>query len=137
MPGVPGGGLWPCPPERRMTCQGMCDSLERIQEGGGCRFVILNEGKQMSDADGIPKVEIYTKWGCGFCARAKALLGGKGIAFDEYDITMGGPQRAEMLSRANGGTTVPQIFIGGVHVGGSDDLAGLERTGKLDMLLGR
>ena len=91
----------------------------------------------MSDADGIPKVEMYTKWGCGFCARAKALLGGKGVEFEEHDITMGGPQRAEMLSRSNGGTTVPQIFIGGVHVGGSDDLAGLERTGKLDMLLGR
>ena len=91
----------------------------------------------MSDADGTPKVEIYTKWGCGFCSRAKGLLGGKGVEFEEHDITMGGPQRNEMLARSNGGTTVPQIFIGGVHIGGSDDLAGLERTGKLDTLLGR
>ena len=84
-----------------------------------------------------PKVEIYTKWGCGYCYRAKALLDGKGVAYEEIDISMGGPKRAEMLGRANGRTTVPQIFIGEVHVGGSDDLAAMERTGKLDMLLGR
>ena len=90
----------------------------------------------MSDSEG-PTVEMYTKWGCGFCARAKALLTAKGVAFEEVDITMGGPKRAQMLGRSSGGTTVPQIFIGGVHVGGSDDLAGLEETGKLDMLLGR
>jgi glutaredoxin 3 len=84
-----------------------------------------------------PAVQIYTKWGCGYCYRAKALLDGKGVAYEEIDITMGGPRRAEMLARANGRTTVPQIFVGEVHVGGSDDLAALERTGKLDMLLGR
>ena len=84
-----------------------------------------------------PAVEIYTKWGCGYCYRAKALLDGKGVAYEEIDITMGGPRRAEMLARANGRTTVPQIFVGAVHVGGSDDLAAMERTGKLDMLLGR
>jgi glutaredoxin 3 len=84
-----------------------------------------------------PKVEIYTKWGCGYCYRAKTLLDGKGVAYEEIDISMGGPRRAEMLARANGKTTVPQIFVGEVHVGGSDDLAALERTGKLDMLLGR
>jgi glutaredoxin 3 len=115
----------------------MCVSPDRIQEGSGSRFEISNKGKQMSDADSTPRVEMYTKWGCGFCARAKALLGSKGVEFEEYDITMGGPKRDEMLGRSNGGTTVPQIFIGGVHVGGSDDLAALERTGKLDMLLGR
>jgi glutaredoxin 3 len=88
--------------------------------------------------DGIaPKVEIYTKWGCGYCYRAKSLLDGKGVAYEEFDITMGGPKREEMLARAPGRTTVPQIFIGGVHVGGSDDLAALDRAGKLDMLLGR
>ena len=94
-------------------------------------------GPTRSETEADPRVEIYTKWGCGYCARAKALLGAKGVAYEEYDITMGGPKRDEMLGRANGGTTVPQIFIGGVHVGGSDDLAALEQTGKLDMLLGR
>lgn len=120
-----------------MTRQAMCDSPMKIQEGAEGLSKIGIKGKQMSDADGTPKVEIYTKWGCGFCARAKGLLGSMGVEFEEYDITMGGPLRAEMLARSNDGTTVPQIFIGGVHVGGSDDLAGLERTGKLDMLLGR
>lgn len=81
-------------------------------------------------------VEIYTKAFCGYCARAKALLGNKGVSFEEYDITMGGPKREEMLSRSNGGMTVPQIFIDGRHVGGSDALAALEREGKLDPLLG-
>ena len=91
-----------------------------------------------SSADTLaPKVEIYTKWGCGYCYRAKALLDGKGVAYEEIDISMGGPRRAEMLDRAGGRSTVPQIFVGAVHVGGSDDLAAMERTGKLDMLLGR
>lgn len=80
-------------------------------------------------------VEIYTKFFCGFCARAKALLDAKGAAYTEFDITNDGEKRAEMLARANGRTTVPQIFIGGVHVGGSDDLALLEADGKLDALL--
>ena len=84
----------------------------------------------------MAKVEIYTKAWCGYCARAKALLGDKGVAFEEYDITMGGPKREEMLSRSNGGTTVPQIFIDGAHVGGSDALAALNREGKLDAMLG-
>lgn len=83
------------------------------------------------------KVEIYTTWSCPYCYRAKALLTGKGVEFEEYDVSMGGPKRQEMLSRAPGRTTVPQIFIGNVHVGGSDDLAALDRAGKLDMLLGR
>lgn len=81
-------------------------------------------------------VEIYTKAFCGYCARAKALLESKGVAYEEYDITMGGPKRAEMNERSNGGMTVPQIFIDGAHIGGSDDLAALERAGKLDALLG-
>ncbi|MFD1105563.1 glutaredoxin 3 [Sphingobium olei] len=81
-------------------------------------------------------VEIYTKGWCGYCARAKALLQDKGVAFEEYDITMGGPKREEMLSRSNGGTTVPQIFIDGQHVGGSDALAALNREGRLDAMLG-
>ncbi len=83
----------------------------------------------------MASVEIYTKMWCPYCVRAKRLLDGKGVAYTEYDITMGGPQRAEMVERANGGSTVPQIFIDGQHVGGSDDLAALEREGKLDPLL--
>ena len=83
----------------------------------------------------MPKVEIYTKMMCPYCTRAKRLLGDKGVAFEEFDITMGGPRRAEMLARANGRSTVPQIFIGGAHVGGSDDLAALDRAGGLDPML--
>lgn len=80
-------------------------------------------------------VTIYTKFGCGYCYRAKRLLDSKGIAYTEHDITMGGPKRAEMLARAPMAQTVPQIFIGDTHIGGSDDLAALERAGKLDELL--
>lgn len=83
-----------------------------------------------------PKVEIYTKMFCGYCARAKQLLREKGVAFEEYDITMGGPGQAEMQQRRPGATTVPQIFIDGEAIGGSDDLARLEREGRLDALLG-
>lgn len=82
-----------------------------------------------------PKVDIYTKFTCGFCHRAKRLLDSKGVDYTEYDITMGGPKKAEMMERAPTARTVPQIFIGDVHVGGSDDLAALEREGKLDALL--
>ena len=83
----------------------------------------------------MAKVEIYTKAFCPYCSRAMRLLATKGIEPEEFDITMGGPKRAEMLERANGGTTVPQIFIDDRHIGGSDDLAALERAGKLDALL--
>ncbi|MGN6499581.1 MAG: glutaredoxin 3 [Tsuneonella sp.] len=82
-----------------------------------------------------PTVEIYTKFGCGYCFRAKRLLESKGVDYVEHDITMGGPKRAEMLQRSPGAMTVPQIFIGETHVGGSDDLAALDRAGKLDGLL--
>ena len=83
----------------------------------------------------MPKVEIYTKAFCPYCSRAKTLLQRKGVAFDEYDISMGGPKRAEMLQRAAGGSTVPQIFIDDRHVGGCDDIVALDRAGKLDPLL--
>lgn len=83
----------------------------------------------------MAKVEIYTKFLCPYCTRAKSLLTTKGVAFDEHDISTGGPRRAEMLERAGGRNTVPQIFIDGRHIGGSDDLAALERAGKLDVLL--
>ena len=82
-----------------------------------------------------PPVVIYTKFGCGYCYRAKRLLDERGVDYTEHDITMGGPKRAEMLERAPNAMTVPQIFIGDTHVGGSDDLAALEREGKLDPLL--
>jgi glutaredoxin 3 len=84
----------------------------------------------------MPRIEIYTKFLCPYCHRAKRLLDGKGAAYEEYDITLGGEKRAEMLQRANGRTTVPQIFIDDRHIGGSDDLAALDRAGKLDLLLG-
>lgn len=84
-----------------------------------------------------PKVEVYTKWGCPYCARAKQLLDGKGVAYEEFDVTMGGPKKAEMLERAPGHSTVPSIFIDGVHVGGSDELAALNAQGKLDAMLGK
>lgn len=83
----------------------------------------------------MAKVEIYTKFLCPYCSRAKSLLQSKGVEFAEYDISMGGPQREEMLARSNGRTTVPQIFIDGRHIGGSDDLAALDRAGGLDPLL--
>jgi glutaredoxin 3 len=82
-----------------------------------------------------PRVEIYTKWGCGFCVRAKALLESKGAAFAEYDVTMGGPKKAELHERVPGAMTVPQILIGGKVVGGCDELFALDRAGKLDAML--
>ena len=81
------------------------------------------------------KVEIYTKAFCPYCHRAKALLQGKGVAFEEYDITMGGPKRSEMHARAPGQTSVPQIFIDDRHIGGCDDMMAMDRSGKLDPLL--
>ena len=83
----------------------------------------------------MAKVEIYTKFMCPYCSRAVRLLSGKGVAFEEYDITMGGERRAEMLQRADGRSSVPQIFIAGTHVGGCDDLHALDETGKLDPML--
>jgi glutaredoxin 3 len=84
----------------------------------------------------MPKVEIYTKFLCPYCARAKALLTSKRVSFDEIDITMDAAGRHQMIERAAGRTTVPQIFIGETHIGGSDDLAALDARGDLDTLLG-
>lgn len=80
-------------------------------------------------------VEIYTSPTCGFCHAAKRLLTQKGVSFAEIDIMRQPQKRAEMMKRANGGRTVPQIFIGGTHVGGCDDLYALDRAGKLDPML--
>ena len=80
-------------------------------------------------------VEIYTSPLCGFCHAAKRLLNNKGIEFSEVDIWANPERKPEMIARANGGRTVPQIFVDGVHVGGCDDLYELERKGDLDKLL--
>ena len=84
----------------------------------------------------MAKIEIYTKAFCGYCARAKALLDRKGADYQELDVTMDRAGFEAMVERANGGRTVPQIFIDGQHVGGSDDRAALEAKGQLDALLG-
>ncbi|WP_277600647.1 glutaredoxin 3 [Altericroceibacterium xinjiangense] len=83
-----------------------------------------------------PKVEIFSKFGCGYCSRARHMLDSKGVAYEDYDVTMGGSKKAEMLERNPNARTVPQIFIDGKLIGGSDDLARLDREGKLDSLLG-
>jgi glutaredoxin 3 len=83
----------------------------------------------------MARVEIYTKFGCPYCARAMRLLDEKGVDYEEYEINTVPGKRDEMLERAPGRTTVPQIFIDGRHVGGSDDLAELERGGQLDAML--
>jgi glutaredoxin 3 len=80
-------------------------------------------------------VEIFTAPLCGYCHAAKGLLRRKGVAFAEIDLGAHPERRAEMVARASGGRTVPQIFIGGVHVGGCDDLHALEAAGRLDPML--
>jgi glutaredoxin 3 len=82
-------------------------------------------------------VEVYTRIFCGYCVRAKELLDAKGAAYDEIDTTLNGALKAEMVRRAGGRSTVPQIFIDGVHVGGCDDLHALDAAGRLDAMLGR
>lgn len=77
-------------------------------------------------------VTIYTTPTCGYCAAAKRLLSGKGVAFEEIDVSADPGRRAEMTKRANGGRTVPQIFIGDEHIGGFDDMNALDRAGGLD-----
>lgn len=83
----------------------------------------------------MAKVEIFSRIFCGYCSRAKQLLAAKGVDYEEIDITLGGPRRAEMIQRAHGRTTVPQIFVDGRHIGGCDDLFDLEHDGQLDPLL--
>jgi len=80
-------------------------------------------------------VEIYSSPLCGFCHAAKRLLKKKGVSFSEIDVFSDPSRKAEMIERAKGGRTVPQIFIGGTHVGGCDELYALDRDGKLDQLL--
>lgn len=82
-----------------------------------------------------PATTIYATRTCPFCVQAKSLLRQKGVAFEEVDVGAEPHRRAEMMQRAQGRRTVPQIFVGDVHVGGCDDLFALERSGKLDPLL--
>jgi glutaredoxin 3 len=89
-----------------------------------------------SSPSGSPsKVVVYSTLLCPFCHRAKALLRQKGVSFAEVDVGMDPDKRREMMRRAKGRHSVPQIFIGDTHVGGCDDLQALERDGKLDLLL--
>src|SRR5262250_2905975 len=85
--------------------------------------------------DSMPRIEIYSTRYCPYCVSAKALLARKGAAFSEIDVTGDPEGRSRMVERANGRMTVPQIFIGATHVGGSEELHALERAGKLDSLL--
>lgn len=80
-------------------------------------------------------VEIYSSPLCGFCYRAKSLLSSKGVAFTEVDVLMNGARKQEMVKRAGGRTSVPQIFINDLHVGGCDELYALEQKGELDSML--
>jgi glutaredoxin 3 len=80
-------------------------------------------------------VEIYMRDYCYYCQSAKELLNRKGVSFTEIDITGKPERRIEMINRANGRTTVPQIFVGTTHVGGCDDLRAREAAGRLDALL--
>lgn len=81
-------------------------------------------------------IEVYSSMFCPFCTRAKRLLDSKGVAYTEIDVDFDRDKRQEMVQRAGGRTSVPQIFIDGQHIGGSDDLAALDGEGKLDPLLG-
>lgn len=83
----------------------------------------------------MAKVEIYSSQFCGYCARAKRLLSQKGVDYVDYDVIEDPSKRDEMVQRANGRMTVPQIFIDGKHIGGSDDLYALDGRGGLDPLL--
>lgn len=83
----------------------------------------------------MPQVEIYTQPWCPYCARAISLLAKKNVAYKEIEAPQGTPQREEAMTRSGGRSSVPQIFIDGKHVGGSDDLMALDRSGKLDAML--
>ena len=83
----------------------------------------------------MPEIEIYTQPWCPFCDRVVSLLNGKGVQFREIDAPHGTPEREESIRRSGGRTTVPQIFIDGRYIGGSDELVALDRAGKLDPLL--
>jgi glutaredoxin 3 len=83
----------------------------------------------------MTEITIYTRMMCGYCAAAKRLLDNKGVAYTEHDASFSLELRQQMIGRANGRSTFPQIFIGETHVGGSDELHALERDGRLDAML--
>lgn len=85
----------------------------------------------------MAKIVLYTTMFCPYCARARNLLQKKGVSFTDIDVMSDDDKRDEMVARASGRRTVPQIFIDGRHIGGSDELVALDRDGKLDPLLGR
>jgi glutaredoxin 3 len=113
--------------------------------GMNCRVKLGNDGSVLGDGlalDGLPaqlfcmtRIILYTTPFCGYCTAAKRLLRGKELDFEEVDVSFDADRRAEMSERAQGLRTVPQIFIHGRHVGGYDELAELEREGKLDAWL--
>ena len=84
----------------------------------------------------MAEVELYTTMICPYCARARALLERKGVDYTEFDIIEEPQRRDEMSRRAGGRTSVPQIFVNGEHIGGSDELVALDRAGELDAILG-
>nr|CAI0339811.1 glutaredoxin 3 [Rhizobiaceae bacterium] len=90
---------------------------------------------QALEQENMASVVIYTRQFCGYCSAAKKLLETKGVAYQEHDATYAPEIRQEMIKRANGRSTFPQIFIDERHVGGCDDLHALERAGELDALL--
>ncbi len=117
-----------------------------LLRGGAARVTVLcwarvvgdqtiDFGPARSHLRHMAKVEIYTKAFCPYCSRAMQLLASKGVEPEEYDVTMGGPKKAEMVDRSGGRTTMPQVFIDDRHIGGFDDMAALDREGKLDPLL--
>ncbi len=83
----------------------------------------------------MAEIDIYTSPFCGFCYHAKGLLKGKGVSFNEIDVLFHPSRKSEMIERAGGGRTVPQIFIDGRHIGGCDELCALEKQGELDGIL--
>ena len=97
--------------------------------------VALVKGRGAKKDMSMQPIEIYTSPLCGFCHAAKRLLKLKGASISEIDVLRDPSKKPEMIKRANGGRTVPQIFIGDIHVGGCDDLFALEKAGKLDALL--
>lgn len=85
--------------------------------------------------ESVSEIEIFVKMGCPYCIRAMRLLDSKGAKYEVVHVDLGGDKKKEMVQRANGRTTVPQIFIAGEHIGGCDDLMALERRGELDRML--
>ena len=84
---------------------------------------------------GLPKIEVYTRRWCGYCVRAKAMLEERGLTYEEYDIDADSAREAEMIERSAGRRRVPQVFINGTHVGGSDDLGAAIASGELERLV--